>query len=239
MTRKANGNCRAEKTVTMRREKDELEKVMDPRYVKAVELEASGLKKNEVAKRLGIHRSTLSLWEKDPNFGALLNRYRRHAWDVAIARLFRILPKAPLPIESAIEKGDTKEAHWYLEFMAKHLMSYKAIDCEDPVYLAELERTKDRVKEEQRLDMAVDNIKWSFRRRGKRIGLDSEGKIVIDDIIQKGDPKENTQIAEGNPNGNGSTSKNVEKCRTDSKTSPEAFIKGIFEEALKDPEIDP
>jgi Helix-turn-helix of insertion element transposase len=111
------------------------------RQTRAVDLLAAGTPAADVARELGVDRTTLWRWRREPAFVAELNARRADLWQATTDRLRALLPRALAALERAIEQDDWRAAATVLRLARVNNSTLSAIgpvDADDVV--AEEER---------------------------------------------------------------------------------------------------
>lgn len=80
---------------------------MDLRREAAASMLAQGAKPADVARQIGVHRSQITRWQKDPEFQALVQAGAGEASEEAVTGLSMLVPEALKLLEQAL-RGEGK-----------------------------------------------------------------------------------------------------------------------------------
>lgn len=92
---------------------------LTPQQDAALEALLSGLSVTVTAERVGVHRSTIHEWRKQPEFIAAFNRGRQEQVQAFAGRLSGLSDKAFQTLEQALDSGDVKAATFVLRELAR------------------------------------------------------------------------------------------------------------------------
>ena len=127
---------------------------LNDKQLQAIDLILIGNTDDQVAKHVGVNRSTVCQWRNhNIYFQAELNKRRKEIWEATSDRLRSLAFKAMDTVETAIEQGDAKIALEVLKLAGLGKEYLNKIGEDDPKELEYQKEMKEKEKEQfQELD---------------------------------------------------------------------------------------